>query len=105
MAKSLRLFEDTRERAWPPHFFEDASKATGIQFIMGAKDEGPHADLPSSLTNYGFMEQPVFLDALSQSLVLIGIGRPATYVKLYQEHQKYASLLIADHRHRTKLCA
>jgi hypothetical protein len=85
MTKRLTFLEEDSERAWPPHFYEAASNITGIEFIMGANDDGPHPDLPAGLTNYGFITQPAFLDNLSKSLVLVGIGRPVTYVVSSQQ--------------------
>ena len=77
MAKRLAYLQD---EAWPLHFYEAASNTTGLQFIIGARDDDRHVDLPPGLTNYGFMAQPAFMDALSKSLLLVGVGRPATCV-------------------------
>jgi hypothetical protein len=83
MTKRLAFLEEDRERAWPSHFFEVASNKTGLQFVMGASDDvdGRHIDLPSGLVNFGYMTQPAFVDAVSKSLVLVGVGRPVTCVK------------------------
>ncbi len=45
---------------------------------MGAHDVEPHLDLPPSLTNLGIMPQAEFLDTVSRSLVLVGVGLPVT---------------------------
>jgi len=74
MAKWMSYLEDG---AWPLHFYEAASNTSGLQFIIGARDDG-RVDLPLGLTNYGVMSQPEFLDTLSNSLLLVGVGRPAT---------------------------
>ena len=68
------------ERAWPPHFYEAASNMTGIQFVLGANDDSSQPDLPPGITNHGILEQPEFMDALSKSLVLVGVGSPSTCV-------------------------
>jgi hypothetical protein len=82
MTKRLAFFEPGGERAWPPHFFEAASNATGIHFVMGAQtDIDPPTELPNNVTNYGPLSQPAFMDALSKSLVLVGVGRPVACVK------------------------
>jgi hypothetical protein len=75
MAKQMSYLEDG---AWPLHFYEAASKTSGLQFIIGAKDDDRRVGLPPGLTNYGFLSQPAFLDTLSNSLLLVGVGRPAT---------------------------
>jgi hypothetical protein len=62
--------------AWPSYFYQAASNATGIQFVMGANDQGVHPDLPPGITNHGPMAQPAFLDTLSKSLVLVGLRDP-----------------------------
>jgi len=86
MTKRLYFLEEDRERAWPPHYFEAASNATGIQFIMGANDdvEGRKPVLPQGLKNHGFLSQPAFVDALSRSLVLVGVGRPVASPTPYE---------------------
>jgi hypothetical protein len=103
MMKDLAYLEETQERAWPPHFYEAASSVTGIQFVMGANDDALHVDVPG-LTNVGYMEQPVFLDALSRSIVLIGVGRPATCVGSSPATLfcSTTAFLFPDHRHPTK---
>lgn len=73
--------------AWPFHFYEAASNATGIQFVMGANDEGVHPDPPPGITNLGTMAQPAFLDILSKSLVLVGLGDPLMCVGSSQQPQ------------------
>jgi hypothetical protein len=80
MTKRLALVQGAGERAWPPHFYEAASNMTGIQFVLGANDDSSQPDLPPGITNHGILEQPEFMDALSKSLVLVGVGSPSTCV-------------------------
>jgi len=58
-------------------FFEAAANATGLQFVMGAQNDiDPPPELPSNVTNFGSLSQPAFMEALSKSLMLVGVGRP-----------------------------
>jgi len=85
MTKRLAFLQEDQDRAWPPHFYEAASNATGIEFVLGANDDADgQVTLPRGLTNYGFMSQPDFVDALSKSLVLVGVGRPVTSPTPYE---------------------
>ena len=97
MTKRLFFLEEDRERAWPPHYFEVASNATGIHFIMGANDDvnGPKPVLPQGVKNHGFLSQSAFVNTLSRSQVLIGIGRPVAFVNSPQRHANTV-LLISD---------
>ncbi|KAJ7151494.1 hypothetical protein C8R46DRAFT_1007409 [Mycena filopes] len=69
--------------AWPPNYFDDAANATGVSFVMAARDLpdtprlGP-ADLSSSIQNLGgdAMQTDNFFDQLSHSVALVGIGSP-----------------------------
>jgi hypothetical protein len=88
MTKRLAFFEPGGEQAWSPHFFEAASNATGIHFVMGAENDiEPQPELPNNVTNYGPLSQPAFMDALSKSLVLVGIGRPVACVSFPPRQQ------------------
>jgi hypothetical protein len=78
MAKRSSYFVEGRERAWPPHFYDAAVNATGIKLVLGANIDKSQPELPAGLTNYGMMTQTAFLEAVSKSLVLIGVGRPYT---------------------------
>jgi len=78
MAKQLDFVLDPRQRAWPPHFYQAASHMTGIQFVLGAGNSDAYPDPPPGVTNYGQMAQPVFLNNLSRSRVLVGVGSPIT---------------------------
>lgn len=85
MAKKLSLFGESNNPAWPADFYESATQATGVQFIVGATDDSdtagePVPELPSGLINYGLMPQSEFLNHVSESRVLIGVGNPATLV-------------------------
>lgn len=62
--------------AWPPHFYEAVSNATGIKFTLGAWDHDYKSDLPPGLTNHGVLPQQEFVDTLSRSRVLVGVGNP-----------------------------
>jgi len=85
MTKRSAFLEEGREWAWPPRFYEAASKATGIQFVLGAHDDvGGRLNIPQGLKNYGMLSQTAFTDALSRSVVLVGVGRPVTYVESSQ---------------------
>jgi len=75
MSFVLKEEGDWHVPAWPPHFYEAASNATGIKFTLGAHG-GSKPDLPPGLTNHGVMSQSVFLDTLSRSRLLIGVGSP-----------------------------
>jgi hypothetical protein len=88
MTKRLAFMEEN-SRVWPPHFYEAASNATGIQFVIGAKEDSAHAILPPSLKNLGYLSQPAFLDTLSKSRVLVGVGRPLTCVNSSQQQQVF----------------
>ncbi|KAJ7022075.1 hypothetical protein C8F04DRAFT_1241033, partial [Mycena alexandri] len=70
--------------AWPPRYFDDAANATGVSFVMAAKDlpDAPRlgpADLSTSIQNLGgdAMQTETFYDLLSHSVALVGIGNPA----------------------------
>jgi hypothetical protein len=83
LAKLLSFFTPERERAWTPAIFDAATKATGIQYMIGAindtlQGEWPAAELPSNYVGFGQIGQSVFLDKLSRSRVLIGMGNPST---------------------------
>ena len=75
-AKWMSYVLDAKDRAWPLHFYEAAANATGIQFILGAHKGDSRGDLPPSLTNNGVLSQPAFMDAVSRTLVLVGVGSP-----------------------------
>ena len=78
LAKSLDYVHRTGDRAWPQHFYEDASNTTGIQFLLGADDDGSHPNLPPGMVNLGQMPQAEFLATVAKSRVLIGVGNPLT---------------------------
>lgn len=82
MTKNLYFVtEEGGEQAWPPRFYEEASRVLGIRLVMGAReeaDDGKTGELPAGVVNLGLLPQPEFLDVMSKSLVLIGVGRPYT---------------------------
>lgn len=84
MTKRLSYFAEGPLRAWGPEFYDAAAGSTGINFIVGAQNDteesGLAADLPPSLQNIGETDQKDFLAAVSRSRVLIGVGRPYSYV-------------------------
>ena len=83
LAKLLSFFTPERDASWSPAIFDAATAATGVTYMFGSKnDSEEHPDwiprLPSQHENFGVMKQPMFLDKLSRSKVLIGMGNPAT---------------------------
>jgi hypothetical protein len=87
LAKLLSFFTQENGGAWTPAVFDAATNATGITFLIGAindtlQGEWPAAQLPSNHVDFGQIGQATFLDKLSRSRVLIGMGNPATYVSL-----------------------
>lgn len=89
LTKQLSRFSVGPDVAWPTGFWAAASEATGIQFVVGAVDGGSEAQLPAGITNYGQLDQPTFLEHLSHSQVLIGVGHPATCVALNAPRTHY----------------
>ena len=86
LAKVLSYFTLERDRAWTSATFDAATKATGIQFVIGAFDDMEEdkaaVELPSGRIDFGPMDQSAFLDKLSKTRVLIGMGNPSTYFLL-----------------------
>lgn len=88
MAKRLSYFAPQFSRPWSLEVFEEAARRTTVRFIAGAKDDseerGGELDVPKQLpdmiVNYGLLPQEQFMDALSHSRLLIGVGNPALYV-------------------------
>ena len=81
LAKMLSYFTMERDRAWTPAIFDAATKATGIKFVIGAFDDIEDesvVELPSNRIDFGPMGQSTFLDRLSKTRVLIGMGHPST---------------------------
>lgn len=83
LAKLLSFFTAERDRAWTPAIFDAATDATGIKYVIGAindtlQGEWPAAELPSNHEDFGQIGQATFLDKLSRSRVLIGMGNPST---------------------------
>lgn len=91
MAKRLGYFFPGRS-AWPNTFYDAASAASGVQFAVGAGQEGFEIDgagkdmtedlLPKGMKNYGVLDQGNFMQKLARSRVLIGIGNPLLYMSL-----------------------
>jgi hypothetical protein len=87
LAKLLSFFTPERDRAWSPAMFDTATNATGIKYVIGAindtlQGEWPAAELPSNCVDYGLIGQAAFLEKLSKTRVLIGMGNPSTYVSV-----------------------
>jgi hypothetical protein len=65
---------------WPPHFFEAAVNATGVQFVGGMQTEPeaepPKPTFPTNFLNYGTQPRPVFMKNLASSKMLVGLGDP-----------------------------
>ena len=83
LAKLLSFFTPEQDASWSPAIFDAATAATGVTYMLGSRnDSEEHPDwtpqLPSQYENFGIMKQPMFLDKLSRSKVLIGMGNPAT---------------------------
>ncbi|KAJ7485671.1 hypothetical protein FB451DRAFT_62866 [Mycena latifolia] len=81
LAKFLKFFLPAN-RAWPPEFFDAATNATGMSFVMASKDQAGSpklspGDLATSITNVGPVTQDQFYDLLSKSVALVGVGNPA----------------------------
>ena len=92
MTKRLFFLENG---AWPPHYFEAASNATGIQFIIGANNDvdDPNPVLPQGVKNSGFLSQSAFVNTLSRSLVLVGVGMPVAFVNSPQRRANTVLLI------------
>jgi len=82
LAKYMFFFTAEQERAWTPAIYDAATEVTGVQYVLGAFN---HSDtwqgtpeLPSNHINFGKINQSMFLDKLSRTRVLIGLGNPAT---------------------------
>ncbi|KZP05235.1 glycosyltransferase family 18 protein [Athelia psychrophila] len=88
MTKHLRFFSSGPDSAWSADLWEAATEATGIQFVVGTGDhnngDADGATLPAGLTDYGQLDQPAFLEHVSHSQVLIGVGQPATSPTPYE---------------------
>lgn len=83
LTKYLLNFVPGPRRAWPSDFFEAASNATGIKFVAGIDGRAvPEAtpEPPAGLIDLGFMSRPQFLENISKSRMLIGMGNPVVYV-------------------------
>ena len=106
MSKLLRFFLPTRNRAWSPEDYDAVSNATQLRFVVGAvpdpdKSHDPVGGivLPEALTNLRGLPQPQFLNVLSQSKVLIGVGEPSTLVSLVFGLTSHS----CDHYHAERL--
>ncbi|KAF7973736.1 hypothetical protein HWV62_14308 [Athelia sp. TMB] len=86
------------DHTWPSHFYEAAVNATGIEFVLGANDEHGSAKVPVGITNHGVLDQKEFLKAVSQSLVLVGVGTPVNSVIQWdKEHPEDRQAWSAQH--------
>ncbi|KZP33614.1 glycosyltransferase family 18 protein [Athelia psychrophila] len=86
MTKDARNIADGYNPAqWPSHFYEAATKATGINFILGASgSNAAESPIPAGVTNHGLLDQKQFIQAVSESLVLVGVGKPETSPTPYE---------------------
>ncbi|KAF7356321.1 hypothetical protein MVEN_00964400 [Mycena venus] len=86
LAKFLKFFHPD-SRTWKPEFFDAATNATGLSFVMAARDlpgapKISPSDLPASLENLidpsgrSGLKQAEFYDVLSRSVALVGVGNP-----------------------------
>jgi len=83
LAKYLHYFSSQFDAAWSQADFDAVTAATGIKFVMASfENDHPEAKpvLPSTYTNYGRINQPTFIQHLSKSRVLIGMGNPIMFV-------------------------
>lgn len=111
MAKRLSYFAPQSARAWSLEAFEEAARRTGVRFIAGAMDDseerGHELDVPKKLpdmiVNYGLLPQDQFVDAISHSRLLIGVGNPVLYVP-YRSRVTFGQdpKIFAVHRPHTK---
>lgn len=98
LAKLLSFFTPERDRAWTPAIFDAATDATGIKYVLGAindtlKGEWPAPQLPTNYVDYGLIDQPTFLDKLSKTRVLIGMGNPMTCDPYHSNRRQIFDLL------------
>jgi len=90
MTKRLQYLAQNENSAWPREFYEAAAEELDIDLVLGAGEERvfdqdgkeiwPQDLLPDGVENLGRLELPEFLDELSKSRVLIGVGLPFTCV-------------------------
>jgi len=89
LGKWLQFFSSKNGKGWSPDFYDAATEATGISFVVGASqspsnlttsfaDPADQGTLPKSITNYGILSQENFLKTLAHSRMLIGVGDPVT---------------------------
>lgn len=82
LAKYMAFFTPERDPAWTRNDYDAATDATGVKYILGMSNdtlqgEPPTAHLPSNYVDLGRIGRNEFLDTLSRSRVLVGIGNPA----------------------------
>ncbi|GAA94886.1 glycosyltransferase family 18 protein [Mixia osmundae IAM 14324] len=77
LGKSQRYFNATRT-AWTADDFAALKKETGLSLISGVKVDGREdkTELPSAIDNMGVSTRTEFLERISMSKVMIGIGGP-----------------------------
>ncbi|KAJ6470924.1 hypothetical protein C8R45DRAFT_1014895 [Mycena sanguinolenta] len=76
-AKNAAYFNGS-DHPWAAEFFDAASAAAKVEFIAGVQEEVLPEFFPSSITTVGILPQAQFYTTLSNSRVLVGVGRPAT---------------------------
>ncbi|KAF9017855.1 hypothetical protein BDZ89DRAFT_1021850 [Hymenopellis radicata] len=79
LAKFLKFFLPD-STPWTPDFFDAAANATGMSFVVGARnlpfEPEPDVTLAASIKNVGHIQQDEFYDILSRSVALVGLGNP-----------------------------
>lgn len=84
LAKYLHYFTPKLRASWSQSDFDAVTAATGIKFAMGSHGNSyPELTpaLPSTHVNYGRINQTTFMQHLSMSRVLIGMGNPFMWVQ------------------------
>jgi hypothetical protein len=79
LAKYLHYLTPKFKAAWSPADFDAVTAATGIRYALGSfVSDHPEAKpvLPTTHVNYGRIDQSTYMQHLSKSRVLIGMGNP-----------------------------
>ena len=68
------------ESSWTPDFYDEATEATGLSFIVGIYSDDPEEQimLPKGVVNFGVLPPKNFSALLAHSRMLIGVGGPWT---------------------------
>ncbi|KAI0318456.1 hypothetical protein OF83DRAFT_21938 [Amylostereum chailletii] len=88
MTKRLENLANPQGRAWPPEYFAAAGRETGVTFVLGAANStdvgDPKAFVPANTENLGILQQNRFMEELSRSVLLVGVGSPSTSPTPYE---------------------